>query len=856
MNKKIIGATVTTPINPNKGGGGGTGQDGFSPIATVTETEEGALIEITDKNGKTSATVTNGKDGQNGQDGFSPVVNVFEEDDGYYISIMDSSTVKTLSLKHGKDGTDGQDGVSPLVSVSEGNGGHSVTIQDRFGDNTFFVADGKDGEKGEKGEQGEKGADGEDGYTPRKNFDYFDGQDGVGIQEIATLSESKADDGYSWYEIILTNGIRKQFSVKNGSKGSKGDDATVTTENIKNALGYTPANETHNHMGTYEPYGEASIQVVKHNMDGTSHSDIRTQISNLSSEVDAIVVPTKVSAFENDKGYLTSVPSEYVTETELSAKKYLTSVPSEYVTETELNAKGYAKQSDVDNLSSEIDDLIVPDYVKAEAKEVSNKIVEKRAINSLVLLMASDIHVTASETIRKAIQHMGMGMEEIRNYITPEAVVLLGDYVYDVLPLSKTQAIEDMMFASKSVSDATNGIPTIWMTGNHDYYQSSSQYADYRLSDDVVYALVGSHTTNTVIDVDNVGRNYGYVDFEKQRIRLIYLNTTDINGVDYSSHLISTEQGKWFVKTALDLSDKEDEEKWGVVVCSHMPLFDNPQAPVVLGNFKDRASGSNFGVSYDFINTKAELIAVFHGHIHNFKVTEKSTSGGNIIKYICIPNAMPDRENPYTTEDYQEVDKSGKPISYPKTENSAEDTSFNAVIIDRDNSKIHAICYGAGYDREISYGKEEAPIVNQIPISTDSSGAIYGVDYNGDGKNDGYKDGVRTGSDGADRTGAPTDATGFIPCTKGKILYFKNCQIDTTGSSTYQEISCYGGTKNYLGKISASALSSGIEKDTNGYLTMLNTSVFSATYDAMAFVRITGNYIGADSIITVDQPIT
>ena len=42
--------------------------------------------------------------------------------------------------------------------------------------------------------------------------------------------------------------------------------------------------------------------------------------------------------------YLTSVPSEYVTETELANKKYLTSVPSEYVTETELNAKGYLTQ--------------------------------------------------------------------------------------------------------------------------------------------------------------------------------------------------------------------------------------------------------------------------------------------------------------------------------------------------------------------------------------------------------------------------------------------------------------------------------------------------------------------------------
>lgn len=38
-------------------------QDGFSPIVTVTQTTDGADISVTDKNGTTVATVTNGKDG-------------------------------------------------------------------------------------------------------------------------------------------------------------------------------------------------------------------------------------------------------------------------------------------------------------------------------------------------------------------------------------------------------------------------------------------------------------------------------------------------------------------------------------------------------------------------------------------------------------------------------------------------------------------------------------------------------------------------------------------------------------------------------------------------------------------------
>ena len=58
------------------GTGGGGGADGFSPIATVTQTDSGATITITDKNGTTTATVTNGKDGvdgKDGADGYSPV---------------------------------------------------------------------------------------------------------------------------------------------------------------------------------------------------------------------------------------------------------------------------------------------------------------------------------------------------------------------------------------------------------------------------------------------------------------------------------------------------------------------------------------------------------------------------------------------------------------------------------------------------------------------------------------------------------------------------------------------------------------------------------------------------------------
>jgi hypothetical protein len=61
---------------------GRKGDDGFSPVAAVEEVEGGAVITITDKNGTTTATVTNGKNGEkgaagkDGKDGHTPVLGV------------------------------------------------------------------------------------------------------------------------------------------------------------------------------------------------------------------------------------------------------------------------------------------------------------------------------------------------------------------------------------------------------------------------------------------------------------------------------------------------------------------------------------------------------------------------------------------------------------------------------------------------------------------------------------------------------------------------------------------------------------------------------------------------------------
>lgn len=73
---------IDTDEEAPAGNGGGTeptaGKDGFSPIATVEQTADGAVVSITDKNGTTTATISNGEDGTNGKTAYQ-----YAQDGGY-----------------------------------------------------------------------------------------------------------------------------------------------------------------------------------------------------------------------------------------------------------------------------------------------------------------------------------------------------------------------------------------------------------------------------------------------------------------------------------------------------------------------------------------------------------------------------------------------------------------------------------------------------------------------------------------------------------------------------------------------------------------------------------------------------
>lgn len=91
----------------------------------------------------------------------------------------------------------------------------------------------------------------------------------------------------------------------------------------------------------------------------TSKPDFKTVATTGSYNdlTDKPTIPTKTSELTNDSGFITSIPEEYVTETELSGKNYATvsQIPSleGYATQTWVSEQGYlTEHQDISNLAT------------------------------------------------------------------------------------------------------------------------------------------------------------------------------------------------------------------------------------------------------------------------------------------------------------------------------------------------------------------------------------------------------------------------------------------------------------------------------------------------------------------------
>lgn len=109
--------------------------------AKVVETEDGAEIFMKDvKNGETRAVI---KNGPKGDPGFSPTAKVTQTADGATVEITDGNGTSTAKIKNGDPG---EPGFTPLAKVTQKENGAYIEITDRDGTTSALIENGKSGE--------------------------------------------------------------------------------------------------------------------------------------------------------------------------------------------------------------------------------------------------------------------------------------------------------------------------------------------------------------------------------------------------------------------------------------------------------------------------------------------------------------------------------------------------------------------------------------------------------------------------------------------------------------------------------------------------------------------------------------
>ncbi|MCH5279494.1 MAG: metallophosphoesterase, partial [Christensenellaceae bacterium] len=306
-----------------------------------------------------------------------------------------------------------------------------------------------------------------------------------------------------------------------------------------------------------------------------------------------------------------------------------------------------------------------------------------------------------------------------------DAIIFGGDYSNGAQTNTKSVTFTELNEASKLIHGVAPAVPQLWLKGNHDDapYMSTAN----RLTANEAYARIGIRNTlcDAVIDQGCPNGNYGYKDFPAQMIRVIYLNTDDkaaFESVDaatssdtgyLNAHHLSATQIGWLINTALDFSDKAMPLQWGIIVCCHVNLnvsgtytcgntsysYSTANAAAILDAYESGLSGSidvdGKSIAYNFSSgnyatgKRAHIICVIHGHDHALLNTKLGT---NSIQSIGCPNVLNGRER---------ASADGK--IYTKTADTANDTAFTMITVDRAAKRIYADCYGAAYDRVFSY---------------------------------------------------------------------------------------------------------------------------------------------------------
>lgn len=379
----------------------------------------------------------------------------------------------------------------------------------------------------------------------------------------------------------------------------------------------------------------------------------------------------------------------------------------------------------------------IPNYVKAEALAVAEKVKAVMKADSIVFLAISDFHHTGTQAdnwqtnINAGNLHACQALK-VLSYSLPQIdfACMLGDVTFGNAKTTTQLMQQQFNQINGWLGEAWKNIPQLRTVGNHDTGEYST--------------LVGAQFLKNNIWKYNEGAVYGseeygycYRDFAEKKLRVICLNTCEGETVsgESAAYCCSPEQLLWFAQTLYAVGSKADAAQWGIIVLGHYPLDLGgayPTGNIVKAYVAGESTVQN-GVTVNFNgHNSAKFIANVHGHNHCFQFGKlHSVANGQGTEFdawrMCTPNACFYRNNSGVVT--MNGISFGDPAPHDKTAGTGKDTAFNVNVINPSEQVLYSFCYGAGIDRTIGYAATVYhSITNTLTNVTTSNDAVAAED--------------------------------------------------------------------------------------------------------------------------------
>lgn len=258
-------------------------------------------------------------DGKDGKNGYSPTISITDITGGHKVTVTNEDGSNSFNVMDGEPFTyddftveqlenlKGMDGISPTVTITEATGRHTVSFTDKDGVKSFVVKDGS-------------ALDVENYYTKDEVDTALTGK--ANADAIPTVpvnvSELNNDENYikntadnlvhyynkaDTYTKTEVNGL-----ISNIQKLTSQIVDELPTENIDPSviylikIGDTSAYMQHMYInGAWAELGSTQVDLS----DYYKKTEIDTKLADKADKTELPTVPTLISAFTNDKGYMT-----------------------------------------------------------------------------------------------------------------------------------------------------------------------------------------------------------------------------------------------------------------------------------------------------------------------------------------------------------------------------------------------------------------------------------------------------------------------------------------------------------------------------------------------------------------------